>query len=57
MGYWMGDYKGNGVSFTKEPSRAIAYRRRELAQMAADNSMLYRHARYEVVKIKSNLLA
>lgn len=56
MGYWMGEYKGNGFSFTKQPERAVAYRRRELAQMAADNSLLYLHANYEVVKIKSNLL-
>lgn len=56
IGYWMGIYRGNGFSFTKDPKRAIAYPKRELAQMSADNSLLYKHARYEVVKIKTDLL-
>lgn len=52
FGYWRGVYKGNGFTFTSDHNRAECWKRRELAQLAADNSMLYMHASYEVVKIR-----
>lgn len=52
FGYWRGVYRGSGFDFCKDPMRAESFRTKEQAQLAGDNSLLYRYTTYTVQKIK-----
>jgi hypothetical protein len=51
-GYWRGCHKYDGYTFTPHPAKAYLFKCKDQAEATADNSMLYRHANYKVIRYK-----
>jgi hypothetical protein len=56
VGYWRGEYRNEGLSFTHDLSRARVFRNKKQAWMAVNNSTLYKYGTYRVVKVRKSLL-